>query len=752
MSRMGLMSHLLGGAGLLALTAGLASTAHAAPPPAPPPPAPILSWSGFYIGAHGGYGWGRDPATDQVFAGKVLNGPNSQGSLGGFQAGANWQSGSWVGGLEVDLSATSIKGQSANSIVETSLVPVPFTETLGISQADKFDWLGSARVRLGFLPVPNLLIYGTAGPAWTRFVQALSFSANENAGALGSETTLETDTQATWRFGAVLGVGAEARLWDSNWLARVEYLHYDFGKSRTFIDTVDSEFQLSGRLTTDVVRAGLSYQLGQTPGMGSYASAAGMPIKAPAVAPWSWSGFFIGAHAGYGWARDPFTDPGEGVDSNITINNINSQGAVGGLQAGYNRQMGSVVGGVELDLSWSGIQGSTTVSVPLGLGATGTDTVSESDNFELLASARARIGYLVMPDVLVYGTGGLAFTRLTEGFTDTTTFTSGGTSGVGANTTTNFRFGWVAGIGAETRLWNTNWLARLEYLHYDFGDSENDVDPSGPPPFTSGHITTDVVRAGLSYKFDWNNPAGAPVKVAMPVKAMPVKAPMLAWSWSGIYLGGHLGYGWGRDPKGETETVTGTLTLPADPLFLTDVNSRGGVAGFQAGANWQLGAFVTGLEVDLSGTIIKGSTTNVSTLGDLAETNTDKFDLLGSARARLGYLVVPNVLLYGTGGLAWTQLHQTQLDPNSLFSSTIPSWEFGWVAGVGGETRLGDTNWLLRLEYLHYDFGNSAGLFATESENLPTAAPPINGTATDIASTGHLTTDVVRAALSYKLN
>ena len=90
---------------------------------------------------------------------------------------------------------------------------------------------------------------------------------------------------------------------------------------------------------------------------------------------------------------------------------------------------------------------------------------------------------------------------------------------------------------------------------------------------------------------------------------------------------------------------------------LTDIKSKGPVWGFQAGANWQAGAWVGGLEIDLSGTNIKGSTSVSSTLTDgdvtasTTTTQTDKFDLLGSARARLGYLVWPDVLLYGTGSL-----------------------------------------------------------------------------------------------------
>jgi outer membrane immunogenic protein len=188
------------------------------------------------------------------------------------------------------------------------------------------------------------------------------------------------------------------------------------------------------------------------------------------------------------------------------------------------------------------------------------------------------------------------------------------------------------------------------------------------------------------------------------------------------------------------------------PVFWTGIKSQGFVGGFQAGANWQAGKVVGGLEVDLSSAPIKGSTsvaTGVNLVGTpFAAVLTDKFDLLGSALARLGYLVSPNVMLYGTGGLGWTQVDQTAtvLLPAETSIVTAPSWRVGWVAGAGVEARLCNTNWLVRLEYLHYDFGNSGSVFSDSTTNGVV-------TLTSNSSTSqHLTTDVVRTGISYKLN
>jgi opacity protein-like surface antigen len=318
--------------------------------------------------------------------------------------------------------------------------------------------------------------------------------------------------------------------------------------------------------------------------------------------------------------------------------------------------------------------------------------------------------------------------------------------------TPTWLFGWTAGVGAETRLWNTNWLARVEYLHYDFGSgTSTQFTPAGGglvTTTTSGHLTNDVVRAGLSYKFEWPGYAGGP-RAAM--AAMP-EAAAAVWSWSGFYIGGHGGYGWGSDPFNTLVggTVPG-LVPPIPPVVLSGVNSHGFVGGFQAGANWQTGSVVGGLELDLSGTDIKGTSTiaGVDTGGAAVRaTQTDKFDLLGSARARLGYLVWPSVFLYGTGGLAWTRLEQTftNLNSDGTTITTMPSWRFGWTAGAGGEVRLWNTNWLARLEYLHYDFGNSAGIFRGFTSGANVDSVDLN------AMSRHLTADVVRAGFGYKFD
>jgi outer membrane immunogenic protein len=187
-----------------------------------------------------------------------MAGEHPNGFVGGFQAGANWQDRSFVGGFEIDLSGTDLKSSaSATDIAIAAGTP------LSVTKAVKLDLLGSARARLGYLVSPDVLLYGTGGLAWTHYEQTIS-SFRDNPGDF-----IDLAPTATWRYGWVAGAGSEMRLWNSNWLARVEYLHYDFGNSGNSFngfttdgvpDFITSQ-RMSGHLTADVVRTGISYKL-----------------------------------------------------------------------------------------------------------------------------------------------------------------------------------------------------------------------------------------------------------------------------------------------------------------------------------------------------------------------------------------------------------------------------------------------------------------------------------------------------------
>jgi outer membrane immunogenic protein len=722
---------LLVACGVLTLCSACGVAARAADLP-PAPLQPAWSWNGFYLGGHAGYAWVHDPAQIPLFTG--LSTPSvgdieSQGALAGFQAGANWQSGRWLAGLELDMSTTAARGSSSASGTG------PFgggTGFMSRSLDDRVEMLGSSRVRLGYLPRPDLLLYATGGLAWTLIEQSAELSAVQ---APNSESARQTVSD--WRFGWVAGAGAEMRLANTDWLARLEYLHYDFGDAlvgRSIsvnggVVTTSSAFV--GPLTLDVVRAGLSYRFGAPPAAASARSGpyAWAPPAAPSTLPWSWTGLYVGAHAGYGWWRDP----GNELTGGGVIGDITGQGGLGGFQAGANWQRGALVGGLEIDLSATNIRGQNGSTAPVAGGGSETDTSGE--HVRLLGSARARLGYLVWPSTLLYATGGLAWNQI-NGLSGFSLSTVPGSFDANTSSSPAWLFGWVAGLGAEQRIGSTNWIARLEYLHYDFGEhgsAFNSATTGGvttvTPLLTSSHMTADVVRAGASYRLGSDGGA-APAQF--------VKAPPAPAGWNGFYLGLHGGGGFGNDPFREAGLV---VPVP-------DVRASGWLAGGQAGANWQTGRWLAGMEIDVSTTGILGSSTATAVIMTVPSSQimSDKLELLGSARTRLGWLARPNLLVYGSGGVAWTQLMHG--DVGETFSGGIASvsatfresWRWGWAAGLGAEMRIGDGNWLGRVEYLHYDFGKTSDLNVV-----------INGI-TAVQTEGRLTADIIRAGVSYQLN
>ena len=142
---------------------------------------PAYNWTGFYVGAHLGYGWEDNrmdvttlpsPAVFNEAPFSFNNKPS--GILGGLQAGYNWQAGKFVFGVEADISATDIHGSSTR----VALLPSGRRRRLlpGSSQTNtqRMDWFGTLRGRLGFTPADRFLVYATGGLAYGH-VEGTSF-------------------------------------------------------------------------------------------------------------------------------------------------------------------------------------------------------------------------------------------------------------------------------------------------------------------------------------------------------------------------------------------------------------------------------------------------------------------------------------------------------------------------------------------------------------------------------------------------
>jgi outer membrane immunogenic protein len=218
----------------------------------------------------------------------------------------------------------------------------------------------------------------------------------------------------------------------------------------------------------------------------STALAADLPPRpaykaAPAYVAYNWTGFYVGGHIGYGWSTLTGTDTTFGTTDSGKL-----KGILGGVQLGYNYQIGSFVLGVEGEYSFADVK--FTMDDPLGIGAGGKAEI-KNDYFATIAG---RLGY-AFDRVLIYAKGGGAFTRDKLDIND----------GIGGTATGNFsRSGWVAGAGLEYALWD-RWSVKLEYNYMSFGAVNELPTTSGGLTSTAANVSakTNIIKGGVNYRF-----------------------------------------------------------------------------------------------------------------------------------------------------------------------------------------------------------------------------------------------------------
>ena len=188
--------------------------------------------------------------------------------------------------------------------------------------------------------------------------------------------------------------------------------------------------------------------------------------------PHSWTGFYAGLHIGGGETK--WSSAADDADVSLK-----KSGAAGGVHLGYNFAMQGMIVGIEGDLSKSN-----------GRVEEQFDTATVRLENSYLGSVRARLGFLVSPDLLVYATGGLAFTNTKLSVTDTDLGLSASVSG-SAN-------GWVLGGGLEWKMSRAMSL-RGEALHYDFSGADLRFDGVSLGKIDS---SATILRAGVSLHFN----------------------------------------------------------------------------------------------------------------------------------------------------------------------------------------------------------------------------------------------------------
>ena len=249
--------------------------------------------------------------------------------------------------------------------------------------------------------------------------------------------------------------------------------------------------------------------------------------------------------------------------------------------------------------------------------------------------------------------------------------------------------------------------------------------------------------------------ADLPAKVY--TKAPP--PPVVVYNWTGFYIGGNVGYSWGRsrDDSALTNTAGTVLFATSDRS-----NLNGVIGGGQIGYNWQMQNWLWGLEADIQGSDEKGSRAFICPVGTCTLTTfiigaavvpvpgpavpvalSQKIDWFGTVRGRVGILVDPRVLLYGTGGLAYGAVKSSEIVGAGAFGGfSNTDTRVGYTVGAGIEGAIGG-GWSAKLEYLWIDLGRTSGSLLTTIPAFTTGVLASN-------FSSRITDNVLRVGINYK--
>src|SRR3984893_8077696 len=418
-----------------------------------------------------------------------------------------------------------------------------------------------------------------------------------------------------------------------------------------------------------------------------------VPPVAPALVS-SWAGLYLGFHVASGWAHNAwrsgsgaiFDAPGFAPFFIPFVGSASGRGAAAGGQVGYNYQIGSWVFGLEAALSAADINSnigcaqarfSCNASVN-GLGTLTGRTGFAFDQFLVYAKAGAA-GQHVHYNMNLVPIAGVASVL---------------------NGSEN-RTGWTAGAGVEFAF-SPALSAVAAYKYLDFGTPVAAViDQNGNTAHVTTTQTTHLVKVGLNYTI------GEPFSWAASAKAVPVflPPPSASQTWTGVYVGAHVAGGWGQT---NWNSATGLLGALSDSVFAQSGTANGFVIGGQIGANYQIGAWVMGVEADAGWADIDGNA-RCATSGAIATSFTchTRIDGLGTLTVRYGE-TFGNLLVYGKGGAAWDREEHQAVEglqtPTTIFSGNATRW--GWTVGAGLEYAFTPA-WSGKVEYDYLSFGNA---------------------------------------------
>lgn len=215
---------------------------HAAPAAALTPTAGASLWSGLYLGAHAGYGFGSAggawTGTTATVLGDAIPDVDLDGALGGIQIGYLWQRDSWVYGLEADASLTGLDGGGVLKV----FTPGP---SVTITGSPEPKWLTTVRGRIGYA-VDRWQVYGAGGVA----VMRADYTIGLSNGAM-TQASSAHGTHVGW----TLGAGVEYALTDSIRIG-LDYRYLDFAE-KNYVFSGDAGTSLTSKLGFDLHQATL---------------------------------------------------------------------------------------------------------------------------------------------------------------------------------------------------------------------------------------------------------------------------------------------------------------------------------------------------------------------------------------------------------------------------------------------------------------------------------------------------------------
>jgi outer membrane immunogenic protein len=264
--------------------------------------------------------------------------------------------------------------------------------------------------------------------------------------------------------------------------------------SVTFLALTGIDAALAGDVPPAVI-----YPAGTPPGVVYRAAPPGVVYPAPAPN-FTFTGYYVGGTVGGALASLNYTETPSGAFggavpfiAGVGASSLAPRGVIGGIEAGYNWQVGHFVLGFEGDFSGWDLSASTGVTLRF---PTPSSTTSISSNW--LFTARPRIGF-ANGNQLLYLTGGLAVSNIS--FSQSILLSPAGPTLAGAASST--QVGWTAGGGIEYAL-SWNWLIKAEYLYVSFANQSTSQVVAGAPAFTgtaTGNLTASIARAGFDYRF-----------------------------------------------------------------------------------------------------------------------------------------------------------------------------------------------------------------------------------------------------------